>query len=201
MHDQPNAPPGSSTRVREPRSLEEPSVDEVAAPGDLVERGVATLSAAVLRFVRRARQETQELLAARAGISPSVVGAAEDGTHPVWLLEHNEFDALADAVSADCPWLSGVFETAAACDLVLSLVLAGEQTMATDVLAQPCSRYMARSMLRWAVGSTDNVWSAPGLGDWQLALLIARAAALAASGSPDSWLGTEILRACGDERP
>jgi hypothetical protein len=60
---------------------------------------------------------------------------AEDGTRPAWELPYAEFMALTDAVAASCPSWRELFETAAACDLLVTCLLDGDQAMATDVLA------------------------------------------------------------------
>jgi hypothetical protein len=48
-------------------------------------------------------------------------------------------------------WPCAVFETAAACDLLLTCVLNGDQFMATDVLTDPDSQDLARALLRLAI--------------------------------------------------
>jgi len=80
-----------------------------------------------------------------------VVAGAARGICPAWALPYADFTALADAASA--VWPGEVFETAVACDLLVSCVLDGEQVMATDVLAQPGSRGLARALLRLAITS------------------------------------------------
>ena len=59
--------------------------------------------------------------------------------------------ALGDAVSVLNPSLRAVFETAAACDLVLTCVMRGDQAFSTDVLADDDTRDLAVGLLRWAV--------------------------------------------------
>lgn len=72
--------------------------------------------------------------------------------------------------------------------------------MATDVLTEPCSRDLARALLRLAITREPDQGSRVAedalLLDHLLALLSERAAALAASASPDAWVGAEILVAC-----
>src|SRR6266568_3931502 len=122
---------------------------------DLGQHPVAVLSSAVLRAARHAQAEDQAGFAARARIAVGVVISAEDGTQPAWALPYEEFTALADAVAATCP--RPLFETAAACDLLLSCVLDGDQVLATDVLVEPCSRDLSRALLRLAVtGEPDT---------------------------------------------
>src|SRR4051794_40892627 len=96
---------------------------------------VAVLSAAVLVAARADYGEDRVDLAARAGQSVHVVEGAEDGTRPAWELPYAEFMALADAVAAPHPSWRDLFETAAACDLLVTCLLDGDQAMATDVLA------------------------------------------------------------------
>jgi len=169
-------------------------------PGDdLGQHPVAVLSATVLRVARLGYRESQAQFAVRAGVSLAVVCGAESETRPVWALAYTEFVALADAVSVLNPWLRDWLETAAACDLLLTRVLDGDQVLTTDVLTEPGSRYLAKKLLRWATTGTlpTSAWaSRPLLSDAQVALLRDRAAALAASRSPDAWAGAEILSAC-----
>jgi hypothetical protein len=96
---------------------------------------VAVLSAAVLVAARAAYGEDRADLAARAGLAVHVVDGAEDGTDPAWSLAYPEFMALADAVAAPHASRRELFETAAACDLLVTCLLDGDQAMATDVLA------------------------------------------------------------------
>jgi hypothetical protein len=190
----------------------QPQEDMPQAPGDsptvgdLGEHPVAVLSSAVLTAVRHGCDEDQASFAARAGVALDVVAQAEDCTRPAWALPYGEFVALADAVAACC--LPAVFETAAACDLLLTCVLNGDRVFATDVLVEPRSRELAWALLRLAItGDLDRML--PGvvddlrlpddvavLSDAQVATLRRRAAALATSLSPDAWAGAEILAAC-----
>src|SRR6516225_2917838 len=85
-------------------------------------RPVAILSAFVLMAARADCRESREDFAARAGVGLPLVEGAEDGSYPVWELPYAEFTALADAVSVLSPSLRAVFETAAACDLLLTCV-------------------------------------------------------------------------------
>lgn len=174
-----------------------------SAPG----RSVAALSSRVLILARRECQESPEGFADRAGVAPEVMSEAENGTQPAWALPYDEFTAIADAVSAVDPGLRVLFEAATACDLLLNCVLDGDQVLATDVLVEPASRDLARALLRLAAaGELDHALAVPGLprvpgeppvlSDTQVALLRDRAAALAASESPDAWVGEEILAAC-----
>jgi hypothetical protein len=173
---------------------------------------VTALSGAVLRAARATYAEHRTDLAARAAVRLDVVDGVEDGTCPAWVLPYAEFAALAEAISALNPQLGLMWETAAACDLLLSCVMDGDQAMATDVLADDDTRDLAVALLRWAV---TGQLRAPGhlacarvpgrqpgrlLDDGQLSLLRQRAAALAGSGSPDAWVGTEILAVFGGGR-
>jgi len=158
-------------------------------PDDQGAHRVAALSAALMQAVLNTYGENHEEFALRAGVSASVVGEAMDGTCPAWALPYDEFTALADVVAA--MWPCAAFEIAAACDLLLSCVLNGDQFMATDVLAEPCSQDLAWALLRLVVTSESTL-----LPENVLALLSERAAALAASESPDAWVGAEILAGC-----
>jgi len=179
--------------------------EPAAADHDLGQHAVTVLSSSMLKAARCAGQESQADLATRAGVPVGVVKGIEDGTRAAWALPYSEFAALVDAVAARCP--GSAFETAAACDLLLSCVLDGDRVFATDVLAEPGSQELAIALVRLAVtGELDS--ELPGLGDLrlpehlavlrgpQVVLLRDRAAALAASGSPDAWVGVEILAAC-----
>lgn len=170
---------------------------------DLGQHPVAGLSSAVLRAARHAHAEDHAGFAARARVAAEVVIGAEDGTQPAWALPYEEFTALADAVAATCP--RPVFETAAACDLLLSCVLDGDQVLATDVLVEPCSQEPSRALLRLAVAGEPDAELVGAehvrLPDELVALLHDRARALAGTGSPDAWVGAEILAACWGERP
>src|SRR6266516_5229023 len=115
---------------------------------------IAALSATLLRLARQGHRESQADFAARAGVRLGVVCEAEDGTRPVWALPYAEFLALADAVSVLNPWLREWFDTAAACDLLLTRVLEGDQVLAADVLTDPSSRYLAKKLLQWAITGT-----------------------------------------------
>jgi hypothetical protein len=115
------------------------------------EHSAVVLSAAMLQAVMNTYGEDDRGFALRAGVTEEVVAGVASGTNPAWELLHTEFTAMADAVSA--LWPGAAFETAAACDLLLSSVLNGELTMATDVLTEPDSRDLARTLLRLAVTS------------------------------------------------
>jgi hypothetical protein len=112
---------------------------------------VAVLSAAVLAAARTGYREGRADFAARAGIGLHVVEGAEDGTGPAWELPYAEFMALADAVAVLNPSLRDLFETAAACDLLVTCLLDGDQAMATDVLADDDTRDITVALLRWAI--------------------------------------------------
>ena len=112
---------------------------------------VAVLSAAVLAAARTGYREGRADFAARAGVDLHVVNGAEDGTGPAWELPYAEFMALADAVAVLNPSLREMFETAAACDLLLTCLLDGDQAMATDVLADDDTRDITVVLLRWAI--------------------------------------------------
>jgi hypothetical protein len=156
---------------------------------------VAVLSAALLRAVIREAGGGYGGFADRAGVAGAVVSAAADGTRPAWALPYAEFTAIAAEVAEQRP--GAAFETAAACDLLLTSVLNGDLVMATDVLTEPSCRDLARDLLALAVAGTPG--SGPGLPVPALlppglvAVLGERAAALAGSGSPDAWAGREIL--------
>jgi hypothetical protein len=202
-------------------------------------RPVAVLSACVLKATRTECRESQEGFAVRAGVSLHVVEGIEDRSCPVWKLPYAAFIALGDAVSVLNSSLRAVFETAAACDLVLTCVMRGDQAFSTDVLADDDTRDLGVSLLRWAVtgefrlpGYAGRVqvpvlwawheecggWVCPTCGwcpcrpgascghrgqllaDADLAILRARASALARSESPDAWVGAEILAVFGGAR-
>jgi hypothetical protein len=170
-------------------------LDDLLGPGDLGEHVVVVLSSALLRAARSALGE--DGLAARAGVPAAVVAAAETGTCPVWALPYDEFTALADAAEAVRPSL--VFETAAACDLLLSCVINGDQILVTDVLTEPGVRDLARLLLRQAIaghaeGGPRAIEDARLPEDLRW-LLEDRATALLVSESPDAWVGAEILAA------
>ena len=180
----------------------QPVLDDRSALKDPDGPQVAVLSAALLRSVINAYGEGNDGFAVRAGVSAEVAAEAVSGTRPAWDLPYTEFAALAGAVAA--LWHCAALETAAACDLLLTCVLNGEQFMATDVLTGPDSRVLARAMLRLAItGETDkHRRQARGalLSDDLLALLSERAAMLADSESPDAWIGSEILRGHASQR-
>jgi hypothetical protein len=175
---------------------------------------VAALSAAVLVTARAAYGEDRADLAARAGLGVHVVEGAEDGTRPAWELPYAEFIALADAVAVPHPSWRELFETAAACDLLVTCLLDGDQAMATDVLVDDDTRDTTVALLRWAItGDSRSVQRAgfipcerrdgPAgglLSDVQRTLLRKRAAVLARSCSPDAWVGAEIVAVFGGDR-
>ena len=115
--------------------------------------------------------------------------------------------AIAEAVAAPHPSWRELFETAAACDLLMTCLLDGDQAMATDVLADDDTRDTTVALLRWAITGDSRSVQHAGLTPWeradgpsgrllndeQRALLRQRAAALARSSSPDAWVGAEIL--------
>ena len=179
---------------------------------------VAMLSAAVLASARDRGREDRAEFAARAGLALAVVNGAEEGTCPAWQLPYDEFTALADAVGWLDPSQRELFETAAACDLLLACLLDGDQAMATDVLADDDTRDVTVALLRWAItGNSRAVWNTESvpmqvssleerthsgqlLSDAQRTLLRQRAATLARSCSPDAWVGAEILAIFGGAR-
>ena len=196
MHDQTTTgPPGRPIRATESRP-------------------VAVLSAAVLVAARAAYGEDRADLATRAGLDVHVVDSAEDGTRPAWALPYPEFMAVAEAVAAPHPSWRELFETAAACDLLMTCLLDGDQAMATDVLADDDTRDTTVALLRWAITGDSRSVQRAGLTSWeradgpsgrllndeQRALLRQRAAALARSCSPDAWVGAEILAIFGGNR-
>jgi hypothetical protein len=172
------------------------------------------LSAAVLIAARAAYNENRAALAARAGLDVSVVDGAEDETRPAWALPYPEFMAVAVAVAAPHPSWRELFETAAACDLLMTCLLDGDQAMATDVLADDDTRDTTVALLRWAITGDSRSVQRAGLTPWeraygpsgrllteeQRALLRQRAAALARSSSPDAWVGAEILAIFGGHK-
>ena len=143
-----------------------------------------------------------------------MVDGAEDGTRPAWALPYPEFMAVAEAVAAPHPSWRELFETAAACDLLMTCLLDGDQAMATDVLADDDTRDTTVALLRWAITGDSRSVQRAGLTSWeradgpsgrllndeQRALLRQRAAALARSCSPDAWVGAEILAIFGGDR-
>lgn len=122
--------------------------DQVTAPGAFP---VTVLSASVVRAARTGYQESREDFAARAGVGLRVVEGVEAGSCPVWDLPYAAFTALSDAISVLNPSLRKVFETAAACDLVLTCVVRGDRAFSTDVMAEDGTRDLAVGLLRWAV--------------------------------------------------
>lgn len=192
-----------------------PVLEDGLAAEDLGEHPVAVLSAAVLRAARTGCHASQDDFARRAGIPAAVVVGAEAGTRPAWALSYGKFSALADAVAAASPWTAGMFETAAACDLLLSCVLDGDQAFAADVMTAMGTRDLAAVLLQWAITGAPVAWHEecgglicpacrrPGqlLSRGQVTLLSTRAAALAASSSPDAWVGVRILAACRGDLP
>lgn len=179
---------------------------------------VTVLSAAVLMATRTRCHENRTDFAVRTQLSFHVVEGAEDGTRPAWELPYAEFMALADAVAASDPSWRDLFETAAACDLLVTCLLDGDQAMATDVLADDDTRDVTVALLRWAITgdfqTAQNTGFVPPrvpspeacehsghlLSDAQRTLLRQRAAALARSSSPDAWVGAEILAIFGGDR-
>jgi hypothetical protein len=194
----------------------------------------------VLRAARTGYRESQEGFAARAGVDLHVVEGVEAGSWPVWDLPYATFTALGDAVSVLTPSLRTVFEIAAACDLMLTCVMRGDQAFSTDALTDDDARDLAVGLLRWAVTGEFRMpgyagcvqvpvlwawheecggWICPAcgwcpcetspagcghhgqlLGDVDLAVLRCRASELARSGSPDAWVGAEILAVFGGAR-
>lgn len=212
MRNQSTAHGGAVTGRPRADSLAGRVLDEGPEIGDLGQHPITTLSAAVLKAARQGGRKRWVGFAARAGVAPEVVHDAENGTRPTWALPYSEFTALADAMSALNPALRDVFEVAAACDLILSCVLNGDHTFATDILMQPGSQDLVRALLRLAVTGEPVVGLAgPGFaklfGDCghfapsQVAWLRHQAVALASSGSPDAWVGAQIAAICrGDQR-
>lgn len=111
---------------------------------------VTALSSAVLSWARTGGGESQARFALSAGVDLAVVQGAEDGTGPAWDLPYAEFTALADAVSMLNPLLRDVFETAAACDLLVTCVMRGDQAFSTEVLVDDGTRDLAVGLLRWS---------------------------------------------------
>jgi hypothetical protein len=175
---------------------------------------VAALSAAVLVTARIAYGEDRADLAARTRLAVHVVDGVESGTRPAWALPYPEFMAIAEAVAAPHPSWRELFETAAACDLLMTCLLDGDQAMATDVLADDDTRDTTVALLRWAITGDSRSVQRAGLTPWeradgpsgrllndeQRAPLRQRAAALARSSSPDAWVGAEILAIFGTDR-
>lgn len=142
---------------------------------------IAVLSAALLRAVMTTYGEDHEALATRVGVPNNVIAAAADGTSPAWALPYDEFTALAGAVAT--LWPCALFETATACDLLLTSIVNGDHYMATDVLTDPGSQHLA-----WALLQAAKAMLPQNLQD----LLRERTAELAGSGSPDAWVGKQI---------
>lgn len=201
---------------------------------------VTVLSASVLRAARTGYWESREDFAVRADVPLRVVEALEGGSCPAWDLPYATFSAMGDAVSVLSPSLRTVFETAAACDLMLTCVMRGDHAFSTDVLADDDTRDLAVGLLRWAVTGEYRLpgyagcvqvpvlwawhedcggWVCPAcggclcetgpfgcghrgqlLGDPDVAELRRRASELAKSGSPDAWVGAEILAVFGGAR-
>ena len=111
---------------------------------------VTVLSASVLRAARAGCRESRQDFAARAGVGLHVLEGAEDGGCPAWDLPYDTFSAIGEAVAVLNPSLRTVFETAAACDLLLTSVMRGDQVFSTDVLADDDTRDLAVGLLRWA---------------------------------------------------
>jgi hypothetical protein len=166
----------------EHRSVGRSVLDHQPTPEDAAEHRIAVLSAALLQAVMTTYGEDHETFAARAGIAAIVGAAAAAGTCPAWELPYDEYTALADAVAT--LWPCALFETATACDLLLTNVINGDHFMATDVLADPSAQGLALALLRAAESLLpENLQS----------LLRKRAAELADSTSPDAWVGEQII--------
>jgi hypothetical protein len=129
---------------------------------------VAVLSAAVLAAARTGYRESQADFAARAEVGLRVVQDAEDGTRPAWELPYPEFVALADAVATPHPSWHDLFETAAACDLLVTCLLDGDQAMATDVLADDDTRDTTVALLRWAITGDSRAAQDTGIAPLQV---------------------------------
>jgi hypothetical protein len=225
---------------RQTRKLTQRVRDDSLEPEDPGRDRVTALSSAVLSWARTGAGESRARFALRAGVDPAVVEGAEDGTGPAWDLPYAELTALADAVSVLNPLLRDVFETAAACDLLVTCVMRGDQAFSTEVLAHHDTRNLAVGLLRWAITGEFRLpgyagylqapvawawheecggWLCPAcgwcpcetgpegcghrgqlLGDVDLTVLRCRADALAASRSPDAWVGAEILAVFGGAR-
>jgi len=156
-------------------------LDHLPAPDETSGHRIAVLSAALLRAVMTTYGEDHEAFASRAGVASNVIAAAADGTGPAWALPYDEFTALADAVAT--LWPCALFETATACDLLLTSIVSGDQYMATDVLTDPSSQHLACALLQAAKAMLPQ-----NLQD----LLNDQAAELADSGSPDALVGKQI---------
>jgi len=227
-------------RKRQTRKLTQRVRDDSLESEDPGRNRVTVLSSAVLSWARTGAGESQARFALSAGVDPAVVAEAEVGTGPAWDLPYDEFTALADAVSMLNPLLRDAFETAAACDLLVTCVMRGDQAFSTEVLADDGTRDLAVGLLRWAFTGQFRLpgyescaplpvtwawhdecggWICPAcgwcpcetgaegcghcgqlLGDVDLILLRVRATALATSGSPDAWVGAELLAVLGSAR-
>jgi hypothetical protein len=183
------------------------------------DHSMAALSATVLWAARVGYGESPTDFACRAGVASHVVKGAEDGSRPAWVLPYPEFAALADAAAVLNPSLRSMFETAAACDLLLTCVLDGDQVLATDVgefrvpgcaghvripvalheecggaICPACGQCLCEADV-YGCGHSGQL-----LSDAQLVLLRRRATELARSGSPDAWAGAELLAVLGGGR-
>ncbi len=159
-----------------------PVLDHQPTQEDVAEHRIAVLSSALLHAVMTTYNEDHAAFAARADVSAGIVAAVADGTYPAWELPYDEFAALASAVAS--LWPCALFETATACDLLLTNVINGDHFMATDVLADPSTQGLARALLRAAESLLSENLQSP---------LRERAAELADSTSPDAWVGKQIL--------
>jgi hypothetical protein len=161
------------------------------------EHQITVLSAALLRSVINTCGQDLVSFAESAGLAAEVMAGVLSGLEPAWALPYDHFTALADAVAA--VWPCEAFETATACDLLLSCVLDGEQHMATDVLTEPSSQGLARALIRLVASSAADDGESTAkralLPEGLLAPLTDQATALAGSRSPDAWVGLEILAA------
>jgi hypothetical protein len=206
MHDQVTARKGTAKDGSSIEGLARRVLNEGPEIADLGQYPIAALSAAVLRTARLGYLESRAGFATRAGVPVEVVDGAEDGTRPAWALSYFEFTALADAASSG--WPRPGFETAAACDLLLSCVLSGDQVFAADALTGSGTRELAGSLLRWGITGELHtrgrnrvvVQVGPLLTGTQVAVLRERAVALAMSGSADAWVGVELLAAGWGDR-
>lgn len=152
---------------------------------------VSVLSAIVAAAGRQALAESREQFATRAGVGPELVAGIEDGTRPAWDVPGPQFTAIAGALG---PGLGEKLWTATSCDLVLTDVLSGDWAgvAAADALTDPAQIEAARMLLAWAVRGTRD-GGAPLLADPERELLRQKAAELAASGTPDAWVGAHLL--------
>jgi hypothetical protein len=173
--------------------LDQPTWHGAPVPNPSGEHRVAVLSARLIQAALNTYGEDHAEFARRAGVPAEVIAGAASAECPAWALPDEMFTAIADAIAI--LWPCAVFETATACDLLLTCVLNGEHVMATDVLTDPSSRDLARALLSMVIASKTSDAHKALLADDLLELLSDRAAALAASGSPDAWVGLEILAA------